>query len=153
MDAAIPAIEVAHYADALGTGSPDGKMNAANAFQRDHMSAEFFVSVVMAAFAHEIQIKLAAYDGKSIGIENFEGIARVGSSLNLVTAWGGRSGLGRGPGGLEEALGAKFHGVGDLRGRERTPFDGRRRQRNASVRGPRNEESHCPVAVNPARAE
>src|SRR5260370_15594790 len=93
MDAAIPAIEVAHYADALGTGSPDGKMNAANAFQRDHMSAELFVSVVMAGFAHQIQIKLAEHDGKGIRVKNFEKIAGVGSTLNFVNVWGGRRGL------------------------------------------------------------
>ena len=57
------------------------------------------------------------------------------------------------PGGFEEAFGAEFHGVGDSRGGERTPFDGGRRQRNASVCGPGQEESHCPVAVNGMRAE
>src|SRR5260370_28988269 len=112
MDAAIPTIEIANNAESLCAGSPNGEVNAAHAFEGDHMSAKFLVSVVVAAFAHEIQIKLAEYDGKSIGIEDFEGIARVGSSLNLVTAWGGRSGVGRGPGGVEEALWAKVRGRG-----------------------------------------
>ena len=57
------------------------------------------------------------------------------------------------PDGFEEAFGPEFDGIGDSRGGERTPFDSGRRQRNASVRGPRQEESHCPVAVNGMRAE
>src|SRR5260370_33502035 len=122
MDAAIPTVEIANNADSLCAGSPNGEVNAANAFEGDHMSAKFFVSVVVAAFAHEIQIKIAGYDGESIGIEDFEGIARVGSSLNLVTAWGGRSGVGRGPGCLEEALRAEVYRRGDFRGRRRNPF-------------------------------
>ena len=153
MDAAIPAIEIAHDADALGAGGPNGEVNAADAFQGDHMSAQFFVSVVVAAFAHEIQIKLAKYDGKGIGIEDLEGIAGVGSSLNLVTAWGGRSGLLRRPTGLEETLGAKFHGVGDFRGGECSAFNGGRFQGDAGFRGPGQEKAYRPVAVNLMRTE
>src|SRR3989442_3787967 len=117
------------------------------------MSAEFFVSVVVAAFAHEIQIKLGKYDGKGIGVEDLEGIARVGASLNLVTAWGGRSGLVGRPTGLEEALGAKFHGVGDFRGGECSAFNGGRVQGDAGFRRPRQEKAYRPVAVNLMRTD
>src|SRR5260370_38624066 len=109
------------------------------------MGAEFFVSVVMTAFAHQIQIKLAEHDGKGVGVEDFEGIAGVGSPLNLVTAWGGRSGFLGGPSRLEEAFGAEFHGVANLRGGERTPFDSLRRQRNTSTGRPWQEKAHPPV--------
>ena len=54
MDTAVPTIEVAHDADALGAGGPNGEVNATDAFESEHMSAEFFVSVVVPAFAHEI---------------------------------------------------------------------------------------------------
>src|SRR5260370_39193105 len=88
------------------------------------MGAEFFVSVVMTAFAHQIQIKLAEHDGKGVGAEDFEGIAGVGSPLNLVTAWGGRSGLLGGTSRLEEAFGAALHRVRNFRRRQRSAIHG-----------------------------
>ncbi len=93
MNAAVPTVEIAYDADPFCAWGPDGKMNAANAFESNHMGAELFVGVVVTAFAHEIQIKLTEHDRKGIGVENLEGIAGVGSSLNLVTARSGRNGL------------------------------------------------------------
>src|ERR1700731_1101681 len=104
MDAAVPSIEVAHDADAPCAGSPNGEMNAADAFECDHVGAEFFVSVVVAALAHQIQIELAENNGKGVGIEDFEGLAEVRASLNLVAARGGRSGLVRRPSSFEETF-------------------------------------------------
>ena len=54
MNAAIPAIEIPDDTDAARAGSPDGKMDAVDAIDSLQMSAQFFVSVVMAAFAHEV---------------------------------------------------------------------------------------------------
>ncbi len=126
MDAAVPAVEVADNADAFGAGSPRGEVNAANAFESDDMGAEFFVSVVVAAFTHQVKVELAQNNGEGIGIENLEGIARVHASLNLVTAWRRRSGLVRRPGGFKEPFGAKFSGIGDFRWGKRGAFDGGR---------------------------
>src|SRR5436309_2277924 len=97
MDPAVPAIEVAHDADAPCAGSPNSEVNTANAFERYHMGAELFVSVVVAALAHEVQIKPAEDDRKRISIEEFEGIAEVRASLDRVTDRGGRAGLARRP--------------------------------------------------------
>src|SRR5712664_2972859 len=72
MDATVPAIEVTHNADALCAGGPNGEVNSADAFEGDHVGAEFFVSVVMAALAHEVEIELAEHHGKGIGVEHFE---------------------------------------------------------------------------------
>ncbi len=122
MDAAVPTIEIAHHADALCAGSPNGEVHAPNAFECNHVGAEFFVSVVVAALAHEIEIKLAEYDGKGIGIEDFKGITEVRTSDDFVASWGGRNGLVRGPCGFEETFGAKFNRAGNLGGSERGAF-------------------------------
>src|SRR5712664_511683 len=97
MNAAVPTVEIAYDADPFCAWGPDGKMNAANAFESNHMGAELFVGVVVPSFAHEIQIKLTEDNGKDIGVKDLEGLAGVCTSLNLVAAWGRRSGLGRGP--------------------------------------------------------
>jgi len=153
MDAAIPTIEVSHDADAFCAGGPDGELNTADAFKGDHVGAEFFVGVVMAALTHEVEIKFAEYDGKGIRIEDFEWITGVCASLNLVTARGGRSGLVGRPAGFEEAFGAKLHGVGDFRRGKLSAFHGVRLQGNAGLLGPRQKEAHRPVAVRRMRAE
>src|SRR5207249_5702332 len=114
MDADVPAVEVANDADALCAGSPDREVNAPNAFKCYDVSAEFLVSVVMAAFAHEVEVEFAQHNGKSIRVENLEGIPEVRASLNLVTARRGRSGLVRGPSSFEEAFRAKFDRVGNF---------------------------------------
>src|SRR5882724_1879641 len=126
MDTAVPAVEVADNADTFCAGSPYRKMNAANAFESDDMGTEFFISVVVAAFTHQVKIKLAQNNWEGIRIEYFKGIARVHTSLNLVTAWGGWSGLVRRPGGFKESFGAKFRGIGDFRWGKRGAFDGGR---------------------------
>src|SRR5258708_987119 len=137
MDAAVPAVEISPYADALSAGGPNGEVNAPDAFDGNHISAEFFVSVVVPPFAHQIQIKLAEYDWKGIGVEDLEGIAGVCASLNLVTACGRRSGLLRRPCGLEKAFGAEFQRVRDFCRGQRSAFYRGRSQRDAGFRHPR----------------
>src|SRR2546421_11325639 len=129
MNTAVPTIEVADDADALCTGGPNGEVNAADAFECDYMGAEFFVSVVMAALTHQIQVELAEHNRKGIRIEDFEGLAEVRAPLNLVTCRGRRRGLVRRPGSFEEAFRAKFQGVADLRGGKRSTLNARRLQR------------------------
>src|SRR4029077_5779083 len=117
------------------------------------VTTEFFVRVVVPALAHEVQIEFTEYNGKRIRIVDFKGIAGVSTAVNLVTAWGRRGRLIRGPGGFEKAFGAEFHSVGDFCRGERTPFDGRSCQRNRSVGSPGQEKTHRPVTVNGMRAE
>src|SRR5439155_11178024 len=91
MDSAVPAVEVANDADALCAGSPDREVNAPNAFKRYDVSAEFLVSVVMAAFAHEVEVEFAQDHGEGIGIEDINRVAEARPSLNFITTRGGRS--------------------------------------------------------------
>src|SRR5437016_4235294 len=153
MDAAVPAVEVANDADALCAGSPDREVNAPSAFKRYDVSAEFLVSVVMAAFAHEVEIELAQHNGKSIRIESFERIAEVRAPLNLVTARRRRSGLVRWPGSFEEAFRTKFNRVGNFGRSESTAFNRGRFQGDGGFRGPGQKKAHRPVAVDGMRAE
>src|SRR5712672_852489 len=126
MNAAIPAIEVTDDADALRAGSPHRKVYALNAFDGDDMGAHLFVGVVMAAFAHEVQIKFGEDNGKGIRIEYFKRIAEMGAALDFVAAGSRRRELVRGPRSLEESLGTKLDGVTDFCRRKRGTFDGGR---------------------------
>src|SRR5216684_854217 len=81
MDAAVPTIEVADDADAARAGRPDGKVDAANAFEGDEMRAEFLVGVVVATFAHEIQVELGEDARKSVGVVEFKRLAVVRAAL------------------------------------------------------------------------
>src|SRR5256885_13107182 len=146
MDAAVPAIEVAHNTDAPRAGGPDGEVNAADAFECDQVGAEFLVSIVMAALAHQIQIELAEHHGKGIGIEDFEGLAEGRASLNLVTRRGGWNGLARRPGGFEEAFGTKFDGIANVCGEEGGSFNGGGVQRDRSFPDPPGGEAPRPAA-------
>ena len=114
MDATVPVIEIADDTDAPGAGRPDSEVNAANAFESNEMRAEFVVSVVVAAFSHEMEIEFAENEGKGVGVVKLERIAVMGATLDFVAA-GSRSGglIGR-PAGFEEAFGAKFDGVGNF---------------------------------------
>src|SRR3989442_1788475 len=111
-----PAIEVANDTDAASAGSPNGEVNAVNAFEGDNVSAEFFVSVVVAAFAHEMQVELSQHARKCVGVVDFVGLAEVSASADFVGCRRGRTGLARRPGGFEEAFGAELDGVGDYGG-------------------------------------
>ena len=153
MDAAVPAVEVANDADALCAGSPDCEVNAPNAFKCYDVSAEFLVSVVMAAFAHEVEIEFAQDHGKGIGIEDFKRVAEVCASLNFITARERRSGLVRWPSGFEEAFRTKFNRVGNFGRSESTAFNRRRFQRDGGFCGPGQKKAHRPVAVDGMRAE
>src|ERR1700730_9860167 len=112
--AAVPMIEIADHTDAFGAGSPHRKIYAANLLDGLHMSAKLFIRVVMAAFAHEIQVKFAEKIWERIRVIHFKRFAVVGAPLNFVTAGSGSTGLVRRPQRLEEALRTQFHGVRDF---------------------------------------
>src|SRR5260370_1923388 len=114
MDAAVPTIEVAHDADAFCAGRPNGEVNAAHAIERNHMGAEFFISVIVAALDHKVKLQLAEDDRKGIRIENLKGIAEMCASLNLVTARRGRRGLPRRPSSFAKPLRPNFQSVRHL---------------------------------------
>src|SRR5215831_6854620 len=92
MDAAVPPIEVTDDTDAFRAGGPNGEVDALNAFKSDEVRPEFLVGVVMAALAHEIEVKLREDAGESIGVVNLERLTVVGMAMDFVT--GGREAVG-----------------------------------------------------------
>lgn len=116
MDAAVPAIEVTDDTDPFGAGSPDGEMNAANAFKGDEMRAKFLIGVVVAALAHEIEVKLSEDAGESKRIVNFKGLAVVGTAADPVACGRMYISVGWWQNGLEKAFVTQFRGF-DNRGR------------------------------------
>src|ERR1700676_4846452 len=86
IDAAIPVVEVADEADAARARGPNGEMNAADPFERFEVRAEFFVGVVVAAFSHEMEIKLAEKIGERVGVKSFDGFTVAGTKANAIGA-------------------------------------------------------------------
>jgi len=123
-----------------------------DAFECDQVGAEFLVSIVMAALAHQMQIELAEHHGKGIGIEDFEGLAERRASLNLVTRRGGRNGLARRPGGFEEAFGRSLTASLTLAGGGWL-LQRREASRRSKLPRPREEEAHRPAVVDGMRTE
>ncbi len=52
-------IEIANYADAAAAGRPDSEIDAADSLESLNVCAELIVSVVVAAFAHQVKIEFA----------------------------------------------------------------------------------------------
>src|SRR5260370_6373485 len=112
IDAAIPVVEIANDADPFGAGSPDGEMHAADTFERFEMRAKLFVRVVVAAFAHEMKIKLAEKVGEGVGVEGFDRFAVGGAKANAIRGRGWGALLRVGEGDLKEARRAQPPGGG-----------------------------------------
>ncbi len=59
MDAAIPAVEIAHHAHALRIRRPDREINAVHAADLAQLRAEFLLELEMIALRKKMQIHLA----------------------------------------------------------------------------------------------
>src|SRR5260221_7375870 len=73
--AAVPAVEISDDADAPRIGSPNGEVNAGYAFKRFYMSAQFFVGIVVAAFAHQVEIEFREQVGGRVSVVRFPNVA------------------------------------------------------------------------------
>ena len=80
----VPMIEIAYDADAAGVGCPHRKMNAIHTVDCFRMSAEFFVRIVMAALAHEIQIEFRQEKREGVGVVDFDSLAIFRVETNAV---------------------------------------------------------------------
>ncbi len=148
MNAAVPVIHIAHDTDAAGRGRPDGEVRSGHSRDRLEVRAKLFVSVEVAAFTEEMEIKIGEKERECVGIEDFEGFASVSATLNFVTAGFGSSRLIRRPHGFEEAFRARFYRIGNLCRRV-----GRILEHDAGFSGPRNKKSDGPSGGNWMGAE
>ncbi len=102
-DAAVPAVEIANHADAARVGSPEGKVHSGDAFKRLHMRAKLFVSVVMAPFAHQVEIELGKEVREGVGIVRFPDVPVLVSKAEAIAGRRGSEIAWRGKGGLEKS--------------------------------------------------
>src|ERR1700730_211296 len=68
---AVPLIEIAYDANAASAWRPDSEIDTTHAFNGVDVRAELVVGVVVAAFAHEVEVELAQKKRKSVGIVLF----------------------------------------------------------------------------------
>src|SRR5882757_9444969 len=101
-------IEIADYADAACAGRPDREIDAADAFESLNVGSELVVGVVVAAFAHQVEIKLAEEEGKGVRVELLEHGAGGEAILNAVGRWCGAILLSFGERGFKEAVGTEL---------------------------------------------
>src|SRR5271169_5087830 len=125
MNAAVPVVEAADDADAPGAGSPHSKVDTADAFESAEVRAELFVSVIVAAFAHEVDVELGEEIGEGVGIVAFEFLAGAGAEVNAIAGWVRRRVADTGKDGFEEAgVGFALHGDGPVFGQKNLRFHG-----------------------------
>ena len=75
MPAAVPEIEIAHHAHALGPGRENDEGNARHAFQRHRMRAELFVKLNVRPLRQEIEVELREHRREAVGILHVDHIA------------------------------------------------------------------------------
>src|SRR6188508_346367 len=112
------------------------------------MRAQLFIGVVVAAFAHEMEIEIGELKWKSVGIEDLKRLGAMGAALNLVAAGFWRCLLVRGPNRFEEAFGPEFHCVRDLGRRVDRVFEN-----DAGLGGPGKEKTDGPALGDRMRSE
>src|SRR5579883_1213247 len=126
-------------------------MNSRNALDAQQMRAQLVVSVVVPAFAHQIEVVVAQQIREGIGIINLKRLARVLPANDLVTA---RSVfarlLGRQPR-LEEAFRAQLQRVRQLCRSDCVLFNCYVLVCNTRLRRPRQKEPDSPSLRNRMR--
>src|SRR5256884_43629 len=106
----------------------------------------------MAAFAHEIQVKLGEDAGKSIRIVKLKSFAVMGADLNSVDAGWRRASVACWQDSFKKAFGAQFHRFDNFVGGGRV-FRRARFERDASFLSPGEEKANRPTAVHGMRPE
>jgi hypothetical protein len=90
VNAAVPAVEVADHADAVGVGGPHGEMDPGRRSDRDAMRAEFLKGAVVGALAEQMQVVIGEHAAVAVGVVEFDDvIVRVGDSQPVVADIGG----------------------------------------------------------------
>ena len=82
--AAVPVVEIANDAHALGGGGPHGKMHAGHIVDHLHMGAEFFIDIVVRAFVEKVDVHLAEDGAEGVGIALAPGGALVVGEFERV---------------------------------------------------------------------
>src|SRR5712672_4242235 len=119
-------IEIANDADAAAAGRPDSEIDAADSFESLNVCAELIVSVVVAAFTHQVQIEFAEEEWEGVSIELLEGRAGGEAILNAIGGGCGAILLSFGKRGFKEAVGTELGCFDDSRRIKETNGGGNR---------------------------
>ena len=89
VDAAVPAVEVADHADAIGVGRPHGEMHAGRSIRRViAVRAELLERAVVRAFAEQVQIEIGQHAAVAIRVVEFDHV--TAGKLDAQTVVGTR---------------------------------------------------------------
>ena len=122
VDAAVPAVEVADHADAIGVRRPHREMHAGGRPDADAMRAELLEHAMMRAFAEQMQIEIGQHAAVAVGIVDLDDvIAGEGDAQTIVRDLRG------GPASLETApvSAARCIGLSSPVATSRTAIDAR----------------------------
>ena len=75
--AAVPAVEVADDADAIGVGRPHREVHAGRAADRDAVRAELVERAMVRAFAEQVQIEIGEHAAVAIRIVDLDDVIAV----------------------------------------------------------------------------
>src|SRR5436190_3943546 len=92
VETAIPIVEVADDADALGVGGPDGEAGAGHAINSAQLGAQLIIDAELLALAEQIQIRFADGGQEGIGIAramHLAGAIRDYQLISVNTVCGG----------------------------------------------------------------
>ena len=109
---AVPLVEIAYDADATRAGGPDSEIYAADARDGVDVGAQFVVGVVVAAFAHEVEVELAEKKREGVGIVLIVSSGRE-LVLKAIAGWSGAFLLSFGQGGFKKTFGAELRSFDD----------------------------------------
>ena len=71
VDAAVPAVEVADQADAIGIGRPHREVDADGRADRDPVRAELVERAIVRPFAEQVQIEIGQHTAVAIRVVEF----------------------------------------------------------------------------------
>jgi hypothetical protein len=107
MPPAVPLVEIADDADAVGVRSPDGEAGPLDPVEFAKMGAQSLVVLEMGPFAEQMQVVVAQRGRQRVGIEQLVALATVVDHPKLV-----QDGFPLREPGFEESLGMQpLHGV------------------------------------------
>ncbi len=84
MHAPIPAVEIAHHANAQRVRRPNRKMHPAQPGDLPNMRAHLFVEHLVRAFAEQVQVEIGKQRRKSVRVGNFAAVAVVPADAQAI---------------------------------------------------------------------
>ncbi len=84
MAAAIPVVEVAGHADALGIGGPDGEVNSSKTFVGAQVGTQPLIVPQVRAFSQEVKVEVGQHRSEPVRVDDFPLMPLVVLDLKAV---------------------------------------------------------------------